>query len=309
MHVADVLAERIGTLPEQLRRSLTWDQGRELSEHKAFSIRSGVNSISAIRGPRGSAGPTRTPTACCASTSPVAWTSPAALRPSLTRSPISSTAAPAERSRGEPGREDARSARPGPAWTGSGRPEPQLEITARLWPLRPTGPTRHSETQRTTAQLPRSPRGRSTLTEDPGVRPELSANEAGRHAPCCWRFATPATPSGPDLNSLSGEHRVEESRGCLRPIPTCSASARGPRAGGVRRRERPGWHDREHHEQKDDRDQNRPAEHVEGLAVQDVGLEVEHGQPNPHRGKDLHEGEPPVRHQQPETLKQASRTR
>ena len=43
VHVADVLAERIGTLPEQLRRSLTWDQGRELSEHKAFSIRSGVN--------------------------------------------------------------------------------------------------------------------------------------------------------------------------------------------------------------------------------------------------------------------------
>ena len=38
--------------------------------------------------------------------------------------------------------------------------------------------------------------------------------------------------------------------------------------------------------------------------MQDVGLEVEHGQPNPHRGKDLHEGEPPVRHQQPETLKQ-----
>ena len=43
VHVADVLAERIGTLPEQLRRSLTWDQGRELSKHKAFSIRSGVN--------------------------------------------------------------------------------------------------------------------------------------------------------------------------------------------------------------------------------------------------------------------------
>ena len=104
VHVADVLAERIGTLPEQLRRSLTWDQGRELSEHKAFSIRSGVNVYSAIRGPRGSAGPTRTPRACCASTSPVAWTSPPAPRPSSTRSPISSTAAPAKRSRGEPAR-------------------------------------------------------------------------------------------------------------------------------------------------------------------------------------------------------------
>jgi transposase, IS30 family len=42
VHVADVLAERIGTLPHGLRRSLTWDQGRELSEHKTFTITSGV---------------------------------------------------------------------------------------------------------------------------------------------------------------------------------------------------------------------------------------------------------------------------
>ncbi len=42
LHVARVLAERVGTLPLELRRSLTWDQGRELTEHAAFSIRSGV---------------------------------------------------------------------------------------------------------------------------------------------------------------------------------------------------------------------------------------------------------------------------
>ncbi len=41
-YVAEVLAERIGTLPVGLRRSLTWDQGTELSEHKAFSVKSGV---------------------------------------------------------------------------------------------------------------------------------------------------------------------------------------------------------------------------------------------------------------------------
>jgi IS30 family transposase len=42
VHVAGVLAERIQTLPGELRRSLTWDQGTELSEHQAFSISSGV---------------------------------------------------------------------------------------------------------------------------------------------------------------------------------------------------------------------------------------------------------------------------
>jgi len=41
-NVAGVLAERIQTLPVELRRSLTWDQGTELSEHKAFSINTGV---------------------------------------------------------------------------------------------------------------------------------------------------------------------------------------------------------------------------------------------------------------------------
>jgi IS30 family transposase len=40
--VARVLAERIGTLPDQVRRSLTWDQGRELAEHRAFSIKAGI---------------------------------------------------------------------------------------------------------------------------------------------------------------------------------------------------------------------------------------------------------------------------
>jgi transposase, IS30 family len=41
-NVARVLAERIGTLPAGLWRSLTWDQGHELAAHKAFSIQTGV---------------------------------------------------------------------------------------------------------------------------------------------------------------------------------------------------------------------------------------------------------------------------
>jgi IS30 family transposase len=41
-NVARVLAERIQQLPVELRRSLTWDQGLELSAHKAFSVQTDV---------------------------------------------------------------------------------------------------------------------------------------------------------------------------------------------------------------------------------------------------------------------------
>jgi IS30 family transposase len=40
--VADALAEAIATLPEQLRRSITWDQGKEMAEHARFSVATGV---------------------------------------------------------------------------------------------------------------------------------------------------------------------------------------------------------------------------------------------------------------------------
>jgi IS30 family transposase len=40
--VADALAERITALPDQLRRSLTWDQGKEMAEHARFSIETGL---------------------------------------------------------------------------------------------------------------------------------------------------------------------------------------------------------------------------------------------------------------------------
>ena len=41
-YVRTRLAERIQTLPGQLRRSLTWDQGKEMSEHRRFSVDTGV---------------------------------------------------------------------------------------------------------------------------------------------------------------------------------------------------------------------------------------------------------------------------
>jgi IS30 family transposase len=40
--VIEVLKQRITTLPEHLRRSLTWDQGKELAAHQRFSIDTGV---------------------------------------------------------------------------------------------------------------------------------------------------------------------------------------------------------------------------------------------------------------------------
>ena len=40
--VREAMSKRIATLPAQLRRSLTWDQGPEMSEHVRFSIDTGV---------------------------------------------------------------------------------------------------------------------------------------------------------------------------------------------------------------------------------------------------------------------------
>ncbi len=40
--VRRALTRRIRTLPTQLRRSLTWDQGKEMAEHVRFSVESGV---------------------------------------------------------------------------------------------------------------------------------------------------------------------------------------------------------------------------------------------------------------------------
>ena len=40
--VRDAITARITTLPEQLRRSLTWDRGKELAQHAQFTIDTGV---------------------------------------------------------------------------------------------------------------------------------------------------------------------------------------------------------------------------------------------------------------------------
>jgi IS30 family transposase len=41
--VCEALKQSITTLPQQLRRSLTWDQGKEMAEHRRFSVQTGVD--------------------------------------------------------------------------------------------------------------------------------------------------------------------------------------------------------------------------------------------------------------------------
>jgi len=68
--VRDAIVAAIATLPEQLRRSLTWDQGAEMAQHAQLRIDTGLEVYFCDPTARGSAPPTRTPTGCCASTSP-----------------------------------------------------------------------------------------------------------------------------------------------------------------------------------------------------------------------------------------------
>ncbi len=69
--VRDAITRMVTALPEALRRSLTWDQGAEMSAptHDCGSTQ-GCRCTSTIPTARGSAARTRTPTGCCGSIEP-----------------------------------------------------------------------------------------------------------------------------------------------------------------------------------------------------------------------------------------------
>jgi IS30 family transposase len=85
--VRDAIASSVVTLPKQLRRSLTWDQGAEMAQHVQLRIKQDYQSTSATRTARGSAAPMRTPMVSCASTSPRAPTYPGTPMTNSKRSP------------------------------------------------------------------------------------------------------------------------------------------------------------------------------------------------------------------------------
>ena len=66
--VRPALAAAVARLPGQLRRSLTWDQGKEMAEHLQSTINLGVQVYVCDPRSPGSVAVTRTPTACSANT-------------------------------------------------------------------------------------------------------------------------------------------------------------------------------------------------------------------------------------------------
>jgi hypothetical protein len=87
--VRPALAAAVARLPEQLRRSLTWDQARRWLSTPSSRSTPAWRSISATRVALGSVAATRTPTACSANTCPRTPTCGSSVRIDWTPSPPS----------------------------------------------------------------------------------------------------------------------------------------------------------------------------------------------------------------------------
>ena len=84
---ASAFAGALNAIPAPLRKTLTYDQGKEMAEHESLAQAPACASSSPIRIRRGSAAPTKTPTACCASISRKARRWRAGTRTTSTGSP------------------------------------------------------------------------------------------------------------------------------------------------------------------------------------------------------------------------------
>lgn len=96
--VQDAIVAKMTQLPARLRKSLTWDQGKEMANHLATALKpQSWISTSAIHTHRGSAEATKTPTDCCASGLPKALTYQYFRPTTSTTSPPNSTIGHARR--------------------------------------------------------------------------------------------------------------------------------------------------------------------------------------------------------------------
>ena len=69
--VVSALIKQAKKLPRELYKSLTWDRGKELTDHRRFTLATNIDVyFSVIRKARSSVARTRTPTAYCGSTFP-----------------------------------------------------------------------------------------------------------------------------------------------------------------------------------------------------------------------------------------------
>jgi hypothetical protein len=127
--VINALIRQARKLPDELYRSLTWDRGAELADHKRFTLATDIDVYFCDPQSPGSAARTKTSIACCASTSPKEPTSRLTRRLTSTRWRVSSTNDPGKHWTSALRQSDLTSVLPRP-----------VEITDRLRPL--TAPAR-----------------------------------------------------------------------------------------------------------------------------------------------------------------------